>query len=454
MTGEHFDLFVIGGGSGGVRAARRAAEAGARVALAEEYRFGGTCVIRGCVPKKLLVYASSFPGYFEASAGFGWNVGERSFDWSRLIANKDREIARLEGIYRAGLERAGVHVLASRATVAGPGRIRIQETKEEIRTRHILVATGGTPFVPEFPGHELAITSNEAFHLSELPSRVLVVGGGYIACEFACIFRGLGAEVRQVYRGPMILRGFDDDLREFLTRGMERQGIVVETETDVVRIDRRDGALSVTLRNGEERLADVVMYATGRLPNSSGLGLESAGVDLGRKGEVVVDAFSRSSVPGIHAVGDVTDRINQTPVAIREAEAFAATVFRDQPTQPDHALVPLAVFTRPELATVGMTETGARERGEVLVYRAEFPPLSAALGGGNARILMKLVVDKPSRRILGIHLGGAGSAEMIQCLAIPLKMGATKDDFDRVCAVHPTAAEEIVTLREPVANTA
>ena len=454
MTREHFDLFVIGGGSGGVRAARRAAEAGARVALAEECRFGGTCVIRGCVPKKLLVYASSFPGYFEASAGFGWNVGERSLDWSRLIANKDREIARLEGIYRAGLERAGVHVLASRATIAGPGRIRILETKKEVRTRHILVATGGTPFVPEFPGHELAITSNEAFHLPELPNRVLVVGGGYIACEFACIFRGLGAEVRQVYRGPMILRGFDDDLREFLTRGMESQGIVVETETDVARIDRRDGALSVTLRNGEERLADVVMYATGRLPNTSGLGLEAAGVDLGRKGEVVVDALSRSSVPGIHAVGDVTDRINQTPVAIREAEAFAATVFRDQPTQPDHALVPLAVFTRPELATVGMTETVARERGEVLVYRAEFPPLSAALGGGNARILMKLLVDKPSRRILGIHLGGAGSAEMIQCLAIPLKMGATKDDFDRVCAVHPTAAEEIVTLREPVANTA
>ena len=451
MSDNRLDLFVIGGGSGGVRAARRAAEAGARVALAEEYRFGGTCVIRGCVPKKLLVYASSFPGHFDAAAGFGWEIGPRTFDWSRLIANKDREIARLEGIYRTGLDRAGVRIFESRATIAGPGRVRVNGVTEEIRSRHILVATGGTPFVPDIPGAELAITSNEAFHLPTLPRRVLVVGGGYIACEFACIFRGLGAEVRQVYRGPMILRGFDDDLRRFLTRGMESQGIVIETEADVAGIRKQDDALSVALKNGEERVADAVMYATGRLPNSRGLGLESAGVRLGRKGEVEVDALSRSSIPGIHAVGDITDRINQTPVAIREAEAFAATVFRNQPTEPDHALVPLAVFTRPELATVGMTETAARERGEVQIYRAEFPPLSAALGGGSGRILMKLVVDKPTRRVLGVHLGGAGSAELIQCLAIPCKMGATKDDFDRVCAVHPTAAEEIVTLRDPVA---
>ena len=451
MSEEHYDLFVIGGGSGGVRAARRAAEAGARVALAEEYRFGGTCVIRGCVPKKLLVYASSFPGQFEAAAGFGWEVGARRFDWNRLIANKDREIARLEGIYRAGLDRAGVQVFEARATLAGPGKIRIDGSADEIRARHILVGTGGAPFVPDIPGAELAITSNEAFHLPEFPRRVVVVGGGYIACEFACIFRGLGAEVRQVYRGPMVLRGFEDDLRAFLTRGMESQGIVIETNADVAGIRRKDGALAVSLRDGGERMADAVLYATGRLPNTRGLGLEDAGVELGRKGEVAVDAFSQSSVPSIHAVGDVTDRINQTPVAIREAEAFVATVFRNEPTEPDHALVPLAVFTRPELATVGMTEAAARERGDVLVYRAEFPPLSAALGGGNARILMKLVVDRSTRRVLGVHLGGAGSAELIQCLAIPVKMGATKDDFDRVCAVHPTAAEEIVTLPEPVA---
>ena len=450
MSEEHFDLFVIGGGSGGVRAARRVAETGARVALAEEYRFGGTCVIRGCVPKKLLVYASSFPGQFEAAAGFGWDVEPRGFDWTRLIANKDREIARLEGVYRNGLERAGVEVFEARATVAGPERLRIEGAEEQVSARHILVATGGAPFIPDIPGAELAITSNEAFHLPELPKRVLIVGGGYIACEFACIFRGLGAEVRQVYRGPMILRGFDDDLRRFLTRGMESQGIVIETEADVVEIGKSDGALSVTMKNGEERSADAVMYATGRQPNTGGLGLEEAGVELGRKGQVQVNAFSESSVPGIHAVGDVTDRINQTPVAIREAEAFAATVFRDTPTEADHALVPLAVFTRPELATVGMTEAAARDQGDVLIYRAEFPPLSAALGGGSARILMKLVVEKRTRRVLGVHLGGPGSAELIQCLAIPVKMGATKDDFDRVCAVHPTAAEEIVTLREPV----
>ena len=450
MSGKQFDLFVIGGGSGGVRAARRVAEAGARVALAEEYRFGGTCVIRGCVPKKLLVYASSFPGQFEAAAGFGWEVEPRGFDWSRLIANKDREIARLEGVYRSGLERAGVEVFEARATVAGRERLRIEGMEEEVFARHILVATGGAPFIPDIPGAELAITSNEAFHLPKLPRRVLIVGGGYIACEFACIFRGLGAEVRQVYRGPMILRGFDDDLRRFLTRGMEGQGIVIETETDVAEIGKSNGALSVTLKNGEERSADAVMYATGRRPNTCGLGLEEVGVELGRKRQVQVNAYSESSVPGIHAVGDVTDRINQTPVAIREAEAFAATVFRDTPTEADHALVPLAVFTRPELATVGMTEAAARDQGDVLIYRAEFPPLSAALGGGIARILMKLVVDKRTRRVLGVHLGGPGSAELIQCLAIPVKMGATKDDFDRVCAVHPTAAEEIVTLREPV----
>ncbi len=451
MAANRVDLFVIGGGSGGVRAARRAAETGARVALAEEYRMGGTCVIRGCVPKKLLVYASSFPDLFDSAAGFGWTVGPRSFDWPGLIAAKDREISRLEGLYRSGLERAGVEVHEGRATLRGPGRVRVEGTAGEIEARHVLVATGGTPFVPDVPGAELAITSNEAFRLPELPRRIVVVGGGYIACEFACIFRGLGSEVRQLYRGPMLLRGFDDDLRAFLTRGLERRGVEVETGVRVAEIRRRDGSLTMLLEDGGEREADAVMYATGRLPNTRGLGLEAAGVETGAKGEVLVDRYSRSGVPGVHAVGDVTDRINQTPVAIREAEALVATVFRGQPTEPDHALVPVAVFTRPELATVGMTETEARAQGDVLVYRAEFPPLGAALGGGDERILMKLVVDRATRRVLGVHLGGAGSAELIQCLAIPVKMGATKDDFDRVCAVHPTAAEEIVTMRDPVA---
>lgn len=450
MPGKDFDLFVIGGGSGGVRAARRAAEAGARVALAEEYRFGGTCVIRGCVPKKLLVHASSFPGEFRAAAGFGWEVGPCRFDWSRLIANKDREIARLEGIYESVLERAGVEVFRARARVLAPGRVGVGDGGEVIRARHILVATGGVPFVPRIPGAEFAITSNEAFHLPELPRRITVVGGGYIACEFASIFHGLGAEVRQVYRGPLLLRGFDEDLRRFVTRGLKHQGVEVETEAEIAEIHKHGGELSVVLRGGREFRTDRVMYATGRRPQTRGMGLEQAGVELGRGGEVIVDRLSRSSVPDIHAVGDVTDRINQTPVAIREAEAFVATVFGNRPTEPDHALVPLAVFSRPELATVGLTEAAARAQGEVLIYRTEFAPLSEALGGGGARILMKLVVGRETRRVLGVHLGGAGSAELIQCLAIPVKMGATKDDFDRVCAVHPTSAEELVTMRDAV----
>ena len=445
------DLFVIGGGSGGVRAARRAAEAGARVALAEEYRLGGTCVIRGCVPKKLLVHAASFPGAFDSAAGFGWDLGPRRFDWGRLIANKDREIARLEGLYRAGLDRAGVAVHAGRARIAGPGRVRVDGVADEIPARHILVATGGAPFVPAIPGAELAITSNEAFHLPELPRRIVVVGGGYIACEFACIFRGLGAEVRLLYRGSRVLRGFDEDLCKFVTRGMEQQGITVATGADVAGLRRTDGGIAVRLAAGGEHEADLVLYATGRRPNTAGLGLAAAGVELGRRGEIRVDEVSASTVAGIHAVGDVTDRINQTPVAIREAEAFVATVFAATPTRPDHAVVPLAVFTRPELATVGATEAEARAREEVRIYRTEFSPLSAALGGGSTRILMKLVVSAASGRVLGVHLGGPGSAELIQCLAIAVKMGATKDDFDRVCAVHPTAAEEIVTLRETVA---
>jgi len=445
------DLFVIGGGSGGVRAARRAAESGAKVALAEEYRFGGTCVIRGCVPKKLFVQASEYADRWDAAAGYGWSLGAPRFDWLQLISAKDREIARLENIYLTGLEQSGVQVLRGRARIRAPGLVAAEGVSEPIRCRHILVATGGTPFVPDIEGAELAVTSNEAFHLPELPRRVIVVGGGYIACEFACIFRGLGCDVRQLYRGPLVLRGFDDDLRHFLTAGMERKGVVVETNADVRRLRRVGAGICVELLDGTGREADLVLYATGRKPNTADLGLEAAGVELGPKGEVAVDEFSRSAAPGIHAVGDVTDRINQTPVAIREAEALVATVFRDRPTRPDHALVPLAVFTRPELATVGMTEAEARRRGEVRIFRTEFSSLSVSLKGGRSRVLMKLVVDTANDRVLGVHLGGAGSAEMIQCLAIAVKMGATKAEFDQVCAVHPTSAEELVTMRDPVA---
>lgn len=454
MTDAPYDLFVIGAGSGGTRAARRAAERGARVAIAEADRFGGTCVIRGCVPKKLLVYASGFSEALEAAGGFGWNIGTTSFDWSTLIANKDAEIARLEGLYREGLANAGVTIFEARAELAGPGKVRVAGHEGVLEARETLIATGGAPFVPEFPGREFVSTSNDAFGLSELPQRVVIVGGGYIACEFACIFRGLGSEVVQLYRGPLFLRGFDEDLRNYAARELRRQGIDLRFGTEVAEVRRaNDGVLQVRDTAGDTRMADFVLYATGRRPSTAGLGLAAAGVDLGRGGEIVVDEFSASSVPGIHAIGDVTDRLNQTPVAIREGEAFVQTVFGGNPTRPDHALVPLAVFTQPELSTVGLTEEEARRVAEVEIYRAEFRPLFETLAGVGAKTLMKLVVDRNSRRVLGVHVGGHGAAEMVQCLAIAVKMGATKEDFDRTCALHPTSAEELVTMRTPVGTT-
>lgn len=447
MSGDAYDLFVIGGGSGGVRAARRAAESGAKVAIAEEYRFGGTCVIRGCVPKKLLVYASSFPEYFAASEGFGWSLHPACFDWKRLIENKDREIARLELLYRTGLQRAGVELIDGRATLRGPDRIQVAGQRDLLKASHVLIATGGWPHVPRVPGREHAVTSNEVFGLVEFPDRVLIVGGGYIACEFACIFRGLGATVLQVYRGPLFLRGFDDDLREFAVRELRRHGIDVRFQHDVAAIRKTTSGLEVSLNSGEAETVDLVLYATGRKPVTDGMGLRAAGIELGKKGEVLVDALSATNVPTVYAVGDVTDRLNQTPVAIREAEAFVETVFGGIPTPPNHSLVPLAVFTRPELATVGLTEAEARRLYDVEIYRTEFQPLMQALGGTGERTMFKLVVERASRRILGIHLGGHGAAELIQCLAIAVRMGATKDDFDHTIAVHPTSAEEIVTLR-------
>ncbi len=446
-----YDLFVIGGGSGGVRAARMAANFGARVGVAEEHRFGGTCVIRGCVPKKLLVYASSFAEHFEDAKGYGWSVEPRGFDWAKLIAAKDAEITRLEGIYARNLDLAGCELHRCRAEVTGPHSLRLSSHGHEVTAKHILIATGGTPFVPDFPGSHHAITSNEIFDLPHLPKRSVIVGGGYIACEFAGILNGLGSKVLQVYRGPQILRGFDDDVRNHVAEEMRKKGIELRVQSDVASIDREGGALKVTMTDGTEVEADTVLYATGRIPNTAELGLETAGVPLGSRGEVIVDKWSQTAVPSIHAVGDVTDRMALTPVAIREGAAFAETVFNANPTAADHSDVATAVFTQPEIGTVGLTEEQARAEGEVEIYRAAFRPMLHTLSGRDEKMLMKLVVAKDSRRVLGLHVVGHGAGEMIQLAGVAIKMGATKEDFDRTVAVHPTAAEELVTMRDPVA---
>jgi glutathione reductase (NADPH) len=447
------DLFVIGAGSGGVRAARIAAAHGASVAIAEEYRVGGTCVIRGCVPKKLLVYASRFAHEFEDAAGFGWTVPEPAFDWATLIANKDKEIDRLERAYVANLEKPGVGILRSRAVLADPHTIRLA-SGETIRAAHVLIATGGTPSLGgRIPGHEHVISSNEAFHLPALPPRMLIQGGGYIAVEFAGIFAGLGSAVTLIYRGTNILRGFDDDVRSHLRAEMERRGIAIVTGDTVAAVEQTGGACSVALAGGKRIEVDRVMFATGRKPNIAGLGLESVGVRLAESGGIAVDEFSRTSVSHIYAVGDVTNRINLTPVAIREGHAFADTVFGNRPTKVDHTHVPSAVFSEPEVGVVGLTETQARERhARIDIYKSTFRPMKATLSGRETRVLMKLVVDGASDRVLGCHIVGEGAAEMIQMVAIAVKMGATKADFDATMALHPTAAEELVTMRTPTAR--
>ena len=449
MADFEYDLFVIGGGSGGVRAARMSAQYGARVAVAEEYRYGGTCVIRGCVPKKLMVYASAFSEAFEDAAGFGWTVGETRFDWQTLIANKDREIDRLEGIYSRNLVAAGCNVFHQRAVVVDPHTIRLADGRE-IRTRHILVATGGTPFVPQFEGSDLAITSNEVFHLDALPKRIVIVGGGYIASEFAGIMNGLGAQVTQLYRRDLILRGFDDEVRRHVSDEMKAKGIDLRYQMGVMKIERGPDGLAVTLTDGSVIAADQVLYATGRIPNTRGLGLEEAGVSLGANGEVVVDEWSQTNVPSIHAVGDVTDRMALTPVAIREGAAFAETIFNANPTKPDHSQVPTAIFTQPEIGTVGLSEEQARALCEIEVYCAAFRPMLATLSGRAEKMLTKLIVAKDDRKVLGVHIVGHAAGEMIQLAGIAVKMGATKEDFDRTVAVHPTAAEELVTMKTPV----
>lgn len=443
------DLFVIGGGSGGVRAARiAAAEGGARVALAEESRMGGTCVIRGCVPKKLMVYASAFPGQIADARAYGWDVAAHGFDWPAFRLSLEAELTRLENAYRGTLLNAGVALHDTRATVEEAHAVRLA-TGERITAKHILIATGGRPFVPDIPGADLAVTSNEMFHLPQLPRRALVVGGGFIASEFACILNGLGVEVRQYYRGAQILRGFDDEARGHVATAMAANGIAIHCGTDVLALEKTLGGIRAVATDGTAREFDLVLYATGRRPNSAGLGLDALGVALGRQGEIMVDAYSQTAVPSIYAVGDVTNRINLTPVAIREGHAFADTVFRGVPTKADHALVPSAVFTQPELGTVGLTEEAARETGPIEVYVASFRPMKTLFAGRQDRVMMKLVVAAETRRVLGCHIVGPEAGELIQLAAIAVKMGATKEDFDRTVAVHPTMAEELVTLRKP-----
>ncbi len=453
MSDYDFDLFVIGGGSGGVRAARIAAQHGARVALAEEYRLGGTCVIRGCVPKKLLVYASRFHGEFEDAAGFGWTIPHVSFDWKTLIANKDKEIARLEAAYGALLAKSGVRVFKSRAMLADAHTVQMA-SGERVRAAYILICTGGSPsYGDKIPGIEHAISSNEAFHLTEFPRRIVIQGGGYIAIEFATIFAGLGSNVTVVYRGENILRGFDDEVRSHLRAELEKRGIRVVTGRTIAAIENLGEHYSVKLSNGNHVTADRVMFATGRVPHVHKIGLKEVGVDLAKNGGIAVDEYSRTSVPNIYAVGDVTNRINLTPVAIREGHAFADTVFGGKPTIVNHTNVPTAVFSEPEVGVVGLTEAEARSRlAQTDVYKSMFRPLKATLSGRDTSVLLKLIVDGTTDQVVGCHIVGEGAAEMVQIAAIAVKMKATKADFDATMALHPTVAEELVTMRTRTAT--
>ncbi|WP_157015459.1 glutathione-disulfide reductase [Mesorhizobium xinjiangense] len=452
MAKFDYDLFVIGGGSGGVRAGRVAAGLGKKVGIAEEYRYGGTCVIRGCVPKKLFVYASQFPEHFEDAAGYGWTVPPASFDWPTLIANKDREIARLEGLYRKGLDGAGADILDCRAELVDAHTIRLVGENRTATADQILIATGGRPNPhAALPGHDLCISSNEAFHLEELPRAIVIAGGGYIAVEFANIFHGLGVDTTLVYRGKEILNRFDADLRGMLHETMEKKGIRILCHTIFEKVERNgDGRLSAHLSNGETIAADQVMLALGRIPNTQGLGLEAAGVATGPAGQIMVDDYSRTNIDNIWAIGDVTDRVQLTPVAIHEAMCFVDTAFRDKPTRPDHDNVPTAVFSQPEIGTVGLAEDVAAKRfEEIEVYRAVFRPMRHTLAGRDEKMLMKLVVDAASRRVVGVHVLGPDAGEMAQILGIAVKARLTKEDFDRTMALHPSAAEELVTMYQP-----
>jgi len=446
---EQFDLVVIGAGSGGVRAARIAGGYGARVAVIEEYRVGGTCVIRGCVPKKLFVYAARYRDLFELAPTFGWDVGTPTFDWPTLVANKDKEIARLEKAYVSGLEGAKAELIRDRALVTGPNSVRLVGSGRELEAKTILIATGGHPHVPDIPGKELGITSNEAFHLEQLPHSILIEGGGYIAVEFATIFAGLGVDTTIVYRGDRILRGFDDDMREGAEAGLQSRGIRIIYQTNLTELTRAGDDIRATFSDGVSAPFGAVMFATGRRPNTAGLGLEAAGVELDAVGAVQVDGFSRTNVPSIYAVGDVTNRIQLTPVAIREGHAFADTVFGGKPTEVDLSLYGTAVFGEPEVASVGLTEADAATHGDIDVYVARFRPMMNTLSTKSERMIMKLITLRDGGRVLGVHILGPGAAEIVQMAAIPMGMGASKADFDRAIAMHPTAAEELVTFKKP-----
>ena len=448
-----YDLFVIGGGSGGVRAARVAAQdTGAKVALAEEDRYGGTCVIRGCVPKKLMVFASSYAGLANEAQAYGWDVSNSGFDWKAFQTKMRAELDRLEGIYRNLLKNAGVETFDSRARIADPHTIELADGTRKT-AKHILIAVGGRSVKPAIDGAEHAITSNEIFHLEELPKSILIVGGGYIASEFAGVMNGMGVETTQFYRGDQILRGFDNEARTVVAEEMVVKGVKLELNTNVAEMRREGAGFWVKDTNGIERTFDQVMFATGRAPNSDDLGLEDVGVALGRKGEIVVDDYSQTGVPSIYAVGDVTDRANLTPVAIREGMAFVETVFKGNPTKPDHELIPTAIFTQPEMGTVGLSEEEAGASEEIEVYATSFKPMQQAFAGRDDRVLMKLIVSKATRVVLGCHIVAPQAGEMIQLAGIAVKMGATKEQFDATCAVHPTMSEELVTMRNPVRTT-
>jgi len=450
MADYDYDLFVIGAGSGGVRAARLSAMSGARVAVAEEHRVGGTCVIRGCIPKKFMVYASEVAHQAQVAKGYGWSgFDDIRFDWKTFLEKKDVEIARLSGIYVRNLSNAGAELLHGRAELRDAHTVELIGKGKTVTADKILIATGGWPAVPEFPGSEHAITSNEAFQLPELPKSVMVVGGGYIAVEFAGIFKGLGVDTTLVYRGPNVLRGFDDDIRTHLGGELEKRGIKLILACQHEKIEKTSAGLVSHLSGNMTQTTDVVMFATGRSPKISGLGLENAGVAVNDKGAVAVDDYSRTNVENIYAVGDVTDRINLTPVAIREGAAFAETVFRNNPTTYDHECVPIAVFSQPPVGSVGLPEAEARRQfGQVDVYKSTFRPLKQTFFGGEDRTMMKLVVEAKTQKLLGCHIVGDDGPEMIQMAAVAIKMGITKPQWDNTTALHPTAAEELVTMRE------
>ena len=444
------DLFVIGGGSGGVRAARISAGFGAKVAVAEEYLVGGTCVVRGCIPKKLFVYAAHFSDEIKVAESFGWSAPDPAFDWPRLIENKDREINRLVGLYEETLGKAGVEINRGHAVLKDVHTVELADGST-ISAETILISTGGAPFKPEIPGIEHAITSNEAFHLETFPKRILIAGAGYVAVEFAGIFHGLGSEVFLSYRRDKVLRGFDEDLRDHLTAEMKRKGINFCFETNLTSIEKGADGLMAHFDKGDSLTVDAVMYATGRLPNTKGIGVEAAGVQLGPNGAVVVDEFSRTNIPNIYAVGDVTDRKALTPVAIKEGHAFALTVFGNNPVSPEHDNVPSAVFSQPPIGTVGLTEDEARTKHEAIdAYRSEFRPLKYTLGGSEERALIKLIVDRASDRVIGAHMIGPDAPEIIQGIGIAVKNGLTKAQFDRTLAIHPSSAEEFVLMPAPV----